>query len=81
MLWKGRDATERIFINFKQELQKKHVFREEGCFRDDFLQRLNEKQHALEGIDKCTKMYIVVMLGPLPLPYECILCEYYVKTM
>ena len=51
MLWKRRDASERIFIRFEYELKKKHALEEEGCPREDFdsfLQVLNKK-YALKS--------------------------------
>ena len=39
-------------------------------------QELNE-EHALEKIDNCIKIYIIVDFGLQPLPDEFILCESY----
>ena len=37
------------------------------------------KRHI--NVYECIIMYLIVVLGPLPLPDEFILCEYYVKTV
>ena len=46
----------------------------------NFEEELNE-DHALKEINKSIKMYIIVVLGPLLIPYERIVFEYYVKYL
>ena len=47
MLWKRRDALEKIFINLKN---KKHALEEEGCFKEDVHQfRMRTKSEKCFG--------------------------------